>query len=85
MSDRLRGLKAQFDPSAEPQPNLARCSKCGWEGGPVHDLESGYYEVHDCPKCGDGGCVDDYSMTAAQARKWDEWWKRTHPEEQTDE
>ena len=50
-----------------PRPDMARCSECGWEGnsndckkGIDGDWEGGYYEIDLCPKCPDGGCVDDY-------------------------
>lgn len=54
----------------EPTPNIAICSQCGWQGSVSKceqdqegDWENGYYMIHLCPKCEDGGCIDDYSMT----------------------
>lgn len=75
-----------FEPIAqtnEPKPNLAMCSECGWEG-PIEecgtetegDWECGYYDVHLCPKCEDGGCIDDYTMSRDRAKEWVEWCKK---------
>ena len=58
-------LNEVLDPT--PHPDMCKCSECGWEG-PVHecpteqegDWESGYYDIDVCPKCEDGGCIEDY-------------------------
>jgi hypothetical protein len=50
------------------KPNTAICSACGWEG-PIADCdtetegtwEEGFYQIHICPKCPEGGCIDDYT------------------------
>ena len=71
---------AKEDETSEPKPDLAKCSQCGWKG-PVEDCgtdsegdwESGYYDIHTCPKCDDGGCVDDYDMTPDQEARWWAW------------
>ena len=64
----------------EPRPDIAVCSQCNTRT-PTKDCptktegdrESGYYAVHVCPKCKDGGLVDAYAMTPEQARKWHDW------------
>lgn len=64
----------------EPRPDIAICSQCGWRG-PVEecgedtegDWESGYYDVDTCPKCSDGGCIDDYDMSEKRAKEWEQW------------
>ena len=68
------------DDIGEPQPDLACCSDCGGSF-PVSecptetegDWDTGYYEVHVCPKCEDGGHIDDYGMTPECADRWHEW------------
>lgn len=51
-------------------PDIALCSSCNgrfkasdceteWEGS----FEEGYYPVHVCPECEDGGCIDDYGYS----------------------
>ena len=49
---------------------MCSCSECGWKGK-CADCETGMeseggayleYPVHICPKCEDGGCIDDYWM-----------------------
>lgn len=74
--------------NAEPPPDLASCSTCGWKGKVEEcgndtegDFESGYYGIHLCTKCNDGGCVDDYNMSPEQMQKWTEWHTRMHPPE----
>ena len=53
-----------------PDADIAICSACGWRGHvsmcpqeEEGDWETGYYKVHVCPKCEDGGCVDDYDYS----------------------
>ena len=64
----------------EPLADIARCSACEWNGPYVNceedkdgDWETGYYKIHLCPKCGE--CIDDYSMSDDQYKKWQEWAK----------
>ena len=54
------------------EANVCRCSNCAWEGL-VSDCEEeqeqdGWegptYTIHLCPKCEDGGCIDDYWYSA---------------------
>lgn len=53
---------------ATPLCDMCRCSNCGWSGKTSDcetEMESdGWempsYQIHLCPKCEDGGCVDDY-------------------------
>lgn len=70
---------------AEPKPDIACCSECGWQGdvsacktGREGDRESGYIDVHLCPKCPDGGCIDDYDMSPQRAITWAAWRAKTH-------
>jgi len=79
---RILGL-VEPDPDLEPKPDIAICSECGWcgpaeecEEGIDGDWESGYYKVDLCPKCEDGGCVDDYDMSPKRLKEWEEWYKR---------
>lgn len=70
----------------EPLPDIAKCSKCGWKGSvdkcetdSEGDWETGYYNIHLCPKCEDGGCVDDYSMSKKRAKEWNLWYAKKNP------
>jgi hypothetical protein len=63
-----------------PPADIAICSICGWRGPTSEceidqegDWESGYYSIHLCPKCEDGGCIDDYDMTPKRQKEWEEW------------
>jgi len=51
-----------------PVPDMCSCSICSWEGQ-VSECETGWdqdgyesepYQIHLCPVCEDGGCIDDY-------------------------
>ncbi len=64
----------------EPKPDIAYCSYCGRcfsvsecgtdiEG----DWESGEYEIHTCPKCPNGGVIDDYDMSSEREKEWQLW------------
>jgi hypothetical protein len=66
----------------EPKPDIAICSECGWRGPVTEcgkdtdgDWETGYYPIDLCPKCGDGGCVDDYDMSPERLAEWEKWKK----------
>lgn len=66
--------------NGEPLPDIAQCSECGWEGHVSEceteqegSQEEGYYQAHVCPKCDDGGCIDDYSMSNERADEWEKW------------
>jgi len=64
----------------EPLPDIAICCICGWRG-PVEqcgqdedgDWENGYYQIDTCPRCEDGGCIDDYDMTEDRLKEWEAW------------
>lgn len=54
----------------ERLPNIAHCSSCNKKfpvtecGKEIDgDWETGYYDVHICPECPDGGEIDDYSYS----------------------
>lgn len=72
--------------NVEPEPDIAICSSCGWRG-PTSQCETEtdgsweecYYEVHVCPECEDGGCVDNYVMSEKQAALWNLWYEETYP------
>jgi len=73
-------FRKTFDKNAEPLPDIAICSQCGWRGpvgecekGEEGDWENGYYQIDLCPKCEDGGCIDDYDMTPERAQEWEKW------------
>jgi len=64
----------------EPKADLAICSSCrrawpvdGLETEEAGDYESGYFRVHICPKCEDGGLIEEYTMSEDRAREWGEW------------
>jgi hypothetical protein len=67
----------------EPEVDLARCSVCEWEG-PITDCgterdgdwETGYYDVDVCPKCEDGGCIDEYFMSETRTAEWEAWFQK---------
>lgn len=66
-----------------PPPDIAECAVCGnkWNVSDCEtdiegNYESGYYTIHLCPTCEDGGCIDDYSYSEKQAEKWNEWHDR---------
>lgn len=52
----------------DDKPDYCKCSKCGWSGDVAEcatemeqdGWENPPYVVHLCPKCEDGGCIDDY-------------------------
>lgn len=67
----------------EPAWDIAICSDCGWRGDinecgteQEGDWENGYYEIHTCPKCEDGGLIEEYSMSDERAEEWNEWYER---------
>ena len=51
-----------------PLMDMCGCSNCGWKGKTSvceTEMESDgweypQYEIHLCPVCGGGGCIDDY-------------------------
>ncbi len=79
IDDLLKNIKIEKT-NSEPKPDIAKCSKCGWKGpiekceiGTDGDWESGYFEIDLCPKCSDGGCIDDYDFSNKQWKKWEKW------------
>jgi len=83
----LEALKEELDNDREPCADIGICMECGWRG-PLSDCEtdvdgdweSGYYQIHLCPQCEDGGCID-YDMTEATAVAWEEWHKKVTKQE----
>jgi len=84
INDLLLSLKEAFDPDREPLPDIAIC-RCGWRG-PISecdtnldysegDWECGYRIVHLCPKCEDGGSIDNYDMSDKVLEAWNSWFK----------
>lgn len=76
----LRRIAERLEVNPEPRPDIAICSECGWRG-PAEgcwqdeegDWETGYYTIDMCPKCEDGGCVDDYDMSPERVNEWWKW------------
>lgn len=71
-------IKNISDP--EPLPDKAICSACGWKGSVSKcetelegDWENGYYKIHLCLKCEDGGCIDDYDFSNKQWKLREKW------------
>lgn len=64
-----------------PEPDMAKCSVCGWEGYSYEceteweqdGWESPAYQIDLCPKCEDGGCVDDYFYSEQQIIEYEKW------------
>jgi len=40
------------------------------------DWESGYYDVHICPNCGE--IIDEYDMSPDCMARYDKWYEKTH-------
>ena len=64
----------------QPPLDIAICSVCGWRGPtsecPKHEdgeWETGLFDVCDCPRCEDGGMVDDYDYSPEQHKRYEEW------------
>ena len=79
----LDALALEVNLDNEPLPDIAICSQCGWRGSVKDcgeaedgDWETGYYKIDACPICEDGGCIDDYDMTAEREKEWNEWYKK---------
>jgi hypothetical protein len=71
----------RYTEDREPISNIACCFSCGWKGSVSDcdldqegDWESGYYDIHFCPRCGE--CIDEYEMTEERAEEWIEWNQR---------
>lgn len=85
MFDGLSNLKSiVIDEDIEPMPDIATCAECNWHG-PVSECPTGMesegwehpkYLIHYCPKCEDGGLIDDYIMSPEQSKKWNKWYKK---------
>ena len=81
----LKILTSESLNNEEPLPDMAICSICGWKGkvsdcetDEEGDWESGYYVVHLCPVCEDGGCIDDYFMSRKKSVEWRNWFVKHH-------
>lgn len=66
-------------PNSEyPYHDIAKCSQCGWRGNVSEcdtDMEQDGWEgtpymIHLCPRCEDGGCIDDYSISRKAIKEW---------------
>ena len=67
---------------AEPKCDIGICSDCGWRGlltdcHSYKEQESwempDWYWIFECPKCKDGGCIDDYDYSPERQKEWEEW------------
>ena len=64
----------------EPLPDIGICSECHGryplDKCPAEEdgtWEEGFYAIHICPRCLDGGCLDDYDYSPEQLRKYEKW------------
>jgi len=65
----------------KPLPDIGICATCGWRGHvskcematEQDGWEAPPYDVHLCPVCEDGGCIDDYEYSKEQYIKWAQW------------
>lgn len=85
----LESREAGAELEKEPESDIAICSQCGWRGpvseckkGKDGDWESGYYDIDLCPKCEDGGCIDDYDMTPQRGKEWKAWYIKQKAKEE---
>ncbi|MCK9435333.1 MAG: hypothetical protein M0R32_11130 [Candidatus Cloacimonetes bacterium] len=76
-----------FIPEKMPSADIAICSACGWKGPSAEceteqegDFEYGYYDVHLCPKCEDGGLIEDYEMSKERIKEYEAWDAANHKE-----
>ena len=80
----LKAIENSLKTDRPPQCDIAICSECGWRGL-VSDCEmeeegsyeEGYFEAPVCPKCEDGGCLDNYDYSPEQFKLFKEWEKRS--------
>ena len=78
-------LFAIEDTNQKPLCDIGICSECGWRGDVINcrieqegSWEEGYHDVHLCPVCKDGGCIDDYDYSTKQYIKWVKWNHKTN-------
>jgi hypothetical protein len=67
-----------FDDIEEnPKADMCKCSICNWKGK-TSDCETEWesegweypeYQIHICPKCKDGGCIDNYWFSTKSKRR----------------
>jgi hypothetical protein len=64
---------------AEPGVDIIRCDACGKTFKledcptiPEGDFESGFFDLHECPECVDGG-EPDYARSEERWAEWQEW------------
>lgn len=71
----LPELNKDYVPAAKM--DMCKCANCDWSG-PTDDCETemesdGWeypeYEILLCPKCEDGGCIDDYWYSDEELQK----------------
>ena len=70
-------IKSEAPRASMPEMDRARCSEC-MRTFKVKDLpteeegggEEPVYTIHICPKCEDGGCIDDYYPSKKSLAKW---------------
>jgi len=60
--------------------DMCKCGNCGWEGK-CSDCETDWesdgwempqYQIHLCPNCEDGGCIDDYWYSEEAIKEMEE-------------
>jgi hypothetical protein len=78
-------VKLEIVKDQRPLPDIGICSKCSlrhklsnceteWDSDGWEDPTP--YEVYLCPKCEDGGCIDDFEYSTKQGKAYDRWEKR---------
>ena len=75
-------LQINIKKNNEPRPDLAFCENCGWKGkisdcktDTDGDWEGGYYTIHICPICDEGGDIN-YEMSEDRANEWNKWYHK---------
>ena len=77
--DNMEKMELILDKNNEPCCDIIVCGKCHGTymlsecpTEPEGDFETGYYTIHTCPKCEDGG-EPEYNMSEQRANEWCEW------------
>lgn len=72
---------SKVEEKSAPLTDMCGCSQCGWKGK-VSDCQTEWesdgwempsYQVHICPVCEDGGCIDDYFFSEEMYKEYLEY------------